>query len=106
MLISNIFQIAIIIPCVIFAIILFTVCLTCIKRKIFSETKEIEEFQRNEINRQAAEDAGSLNEDIPTSLMPQSHVNPDLMANRPEVMGAVRHGHKVSQFSPKKQALI
>ena len=51
------------------------------------------------MNRQAAEDAGSLAEEMPTSLMPQHHVNPDLMANRPEVMGAVRTGQFLSLLS-------
>ena len=54
---------------------------------VFSETKEIEEFERNEAARQAAEDADSLGQDaegnqvgLPVSLMPT--VNPDLMADR------------------------
>ena len=74
------------IPCVIFGIVLLVVCITCVKRKIFSETKEIEEYNRNEMTRQAVEEVGSINEDdavgIPVSLMPQQHIHPDLMANR------------------------
>jgi len=46
----------------------------------------MEEYERNEVTRQAAEELGSINGEegvgIPVSLMPQQHVNPDLMANR------------------------
>ena len=77
------------------------VCVVCIKRVVFSETKEIEEFERNEAARAAAEDADSLGIDqdgnqvaLPISLMPT--VNPDLMADRPEVMAAVRTQQLVS----------
>ena len=80
-------------PCLGF--ILIIICIVCVKRVVFSETKEIEEFERNEAARAAAEDADSLGMDedgnqvaLPISLMPT--VNPDLMADRPEVMAAVR----------------
>lgn len=91
----------ILIPCVILGALILISCCVCVKRKFFSETKEMEEFERNEAARRAAEDADSLGEDsqgnqvgLPVSLMP--NVNPDLMADRPEVMAAVRTQQLVS----------
>jgi len=81
---------AIVAPAAVFGVIVLIALIACIKRKIFSETKEIEEFEQNQRNREIADDLGSLADEaaMPASVMPQ--LNPDLMANRPEVMGAVR----------------
>ena len=69
----------------------------------------MEEFERNEAARRAAEDADSLGEDsqgnqvgLPVSLMP--NVNPDLMADRPEVMAAVRTQQLVSSGMYKNKS--
>jgi len=73
---------AIVAPAVVFGVIVLIALIACIKRKIFSETKEIEEFEQNQRNREMADDLGSLADEaaMPASVMPQ--LNPDLMANR------------------------
>ena len=88
------------IPSAIVGFILLICCIVCVKRVVFSETKEMEEFERNEAERAAVEDADSLGQDeegnqvgLPVSLMPT--VNPDLMADRLVTFSYVQRGrHK------------
>ena len=53
----------ILILCVILGALILISCCVYVKREFFSETKEMEEFERTEAARRAAEDADSLGED-------------------------------------------